>query len=167
MNKANNIIRALNLALHPEGGYFRETYRSKGEITQENLGPNFEGSRNYSTCIYFLLTSDGFSAFHKIRQDEIWHFYNGSPIKLHLIGKNGEYSKIIIGSDFTKGQIPQYVVAYGTWFAAEVINKNDYSLLGCTVAPGFNFLDFELAKRNELIVMFPQYKSIITTLTRS
>lgn len=167
MLKADNIIRELNLVSHPEGGYFRETYRSEGEIQQENPGSNFKGDRNYSTCIYFLLISDDFSAFHKIIQDEIWHFYDGSPIKLHLINKDGEYSKIIIGSAIDQGQVPQYVVAGGIWFAAEMINKNDYALLGCTVAPGFNFLDFELAKRNELIVKFPQHKSIITSLTRS
>lgn len=167
MHKAENIIKALNLAPHPEGGYFRETYRSKGEIKQENLGLNFKGNRNYSTCIYFLLISDGFSAFHKIKQDEIWHFYDGSPIMLHLITKDENYSEIIIGRDLNQGQVPQFVVASGTWFAAKVINKKDYSLLGCTVAPGFNFLDFELAKRNDLIAQYPQYKSIITTFTRS
>ncbi len=165
MNKIENVIKALDLMPHPEGGYFKETYRSTGEIKQENLSSDFNGNRNYSTCIYFLLTSDTFSAFHRIKQDEIWHFYDGSPINLHTISSEGKYSLIVIGKEIEKGQIPQYVVPAGVWFAAKVLNKNDYSLLGCTVSPGFNFNDFELPNRIDLINKFPQHTNIITELT--
>lgn len=167
MEEINKIISRLKLQRHPEGGYFRETYRSNGEIKKEHLDLQYNGNRNYSTCIYFLLTSDGFSAFHKIHQDEIWHFYNGSPIRLHMITTSGEYSETIIGCDLALGQTPQFIVPGESWFAAEVVNNNDYSLVGCTVAPGFDFSDFELAARDELVKVYPQHKYIINKLTRN
>ncbi len=166
MNSIEEIIRGLNLKLHPEGGYFRETYRSDHSINEDSLTSKYKGKRNYSTCIYFLLTSDTFSAFHRIQQDEIWHFYSGSPILLHTISEIGTHSEYIIGNDFTKGQVPQLVVPGGHWFGAEVINPNDYSLVGCTVSPGFDFADFELATRQELISLFPENEMIITKLTK-
>jgi uncharacterized protein len=167
MKKTDEIILNLRLTPHPEGGYYRETYRSPDEIEQDDLGDEYNGRRSFSTCIYFLLTSDTFSAFHKIRQDEIWHFYDGSPLRLHMISEKGEYSDVIIGNDFGKGQTPQFVIPAGTWFAANVMNENDHTLLGCTVSPGFDFKDFTLAQRNELIKSFPQHTELITQLTRS
>ena len=160
------IIEKLNLQLHPEGGFFRETYRSNGLIKADNLDSRYWGERNYSTCIYYLLTSDTFSAFHRIHQDEIWHFYDGSPIELHSINMDGIYSAEVIGCDIGKGEIPQFVVQGGTWFGARVIREDDYSLLGCTVAPGFDFMDFEIGVRQDLIAKFPLHKEIITQLTR-
>ena len=160
------IIKKLSLQPHPEGGFFRETYRSKGVIKADSLDTSYQGERNYSTCIYFLLISDMFSAFHRILQDEIWHFYDGSPIELYSITKDGIYTTTVIGRDIEKGEIPQFVVPGGSWFAASVIRDDDYTLVGCTVAPGFDFLDFELAVRCELITKFPQHKEIITRLTR-
>ena len=167
MNKLENLIQKLKLEPHPEGGFYKETYRSAGEIKTDSLAPEYQGKRNYSTCIYFLLTSDTFSAFHKIHQDEIWHFYDGSPIILYVIYPNGDYSEITIGSDIEHGQVPQFVVQGGAWFAAKVKNENDFSLLGCTVSPGFDFHDFELASREALLASFPQHCEIITKLTRS
>ncbi len=166
MKRLDKIILNLKLKPHPEGGFYRETYRSYGEIKQDSLDTKFKGKRNYSTCIYFLLTSEVFSAFHRINQDEIWHFYDGSPINLHIITPEGEYSKTVIGRDIDHEQVPQFIVPGGCWFAATVINKNDYSLVGCTVSPGFDFLDFELPSRNDLIIKFPQHKKIITELTK-
>ncbi len=161
------IIKFLDLQPHPEGGFFKETYRSEGIINADNLGTNYQGERNYSTCIYFLLTSDTFSAFHRIHQDEIWHFYSGSPIHIHTISEDGIYTQTMLGSTIENGEIPQHVVAGGSWFGATVIRDADYALVGCTVAPGFDFLDFELASRDELINRFPQHNHIITRLTRS
>jgi hypothetical protein len=165
MNKIQNIIKRLKLEPHPEGGYFKETYRSAGEINQ--LNANYQGKRNYSTCIYYLLTSDAFSAFHRIKQDEIWHFYDGSPVNLHQISPDGSYSSIIIGRDIDKGQQPQFVVKGGIWFAATVVNENDFSLVGCTVSPGFDFRDFEIADRSKLVINHPKHIKIITELTRA
>jgi len=160
-----HIISELKLEPHPEGGYFKETYRSSGKINEDSLEASYEGKRNYATCIYFLLTSDNFSALHRIKQDEIWHFYDGSPIRLHMISELGAHSVHIIGRDLSKGESPQFIVPGGYWFAAEVIEKNRYSLVGCTVSPGFSFKDFELKTRKELLKLFPNQEEIISKLT--
>jgi uncharacterized protein len=165
MEPVSHIIQTLGLSPHPEGGYFRETYRSQGETGPECLNGQYPAKRNYATCIYFLLTYGSFSAFHRITQDEIWHFYDGSPLCLHRITAEG-YSKVIIGRNLAEGEVPQFVVPGGTWFAATVINPNGYSLVGCTVSPGFDFADFELAGREDLISKFPQHNGIIMQLTR-
>lgn len=163
--KATDIIKELELMEHPEGGYFKETYRSIGAISNSELGNTYKGDRNYSTGIYFLLTSEKFSAFHKINQDEMWHFYKGTPLLLHIISKEGVYSSVTIGNDLEKGEVPQHVVRGGDWFAAEVIDKDSYTLVGCTVAPGFDFADFVLPERKELVALFPQHQEIISKLT--
>lgn len=162
---AEEIIKYFDLTTHPEGGYFKETFRSEGFITQENLESNFEGNRNYCTSIYFLLTSEKFSAFHKINQDEIWHFYTGTTLKLHQISPEGKYSCVKIGSDFKNYEIPQYTVPAHHYFAAEVIQKNSFSFVGCTVSPGFDFRDFLLPTCEELCNQFPKHKNLITQLT--
>ena len=164
-NSIEHLIKELKLQPHPEGGYFKETYRSLGEIPEENLEVAYAGKRSYSTCIYFLLVSDEVSALHRINQDEIWHFYDGSPIRLHMISALGVHSEHIIGRDFKKGEVPQFIVPGGYWFAAEVINKDDYSLVGCTVSPGFSFEDFELKTRKELVSLFPDKEKLISKLT--
>jgi len=160
-----NIINKLGLQPHPEGGYFKETYRSKGIIKADSLDPVYLGARNYSTSIYFLLTADTFSAFHRIKQDEFWHFYDGATLELHMISPQGEYSKVMIGRDIMKGEVPQFVVPGGYWFAANVIKGGDYTLTGCTVAPGFDFADFELPDHQVLLALFPQHREIISALT--
>lgn len=167
MKKVEKIIKELGLIPHPEGGYYKSTYRSKGEINKNSLHSDYNGNRNYSTCIYFLLTSETFSAFHKIKQDEIWHFYDGSPIVLHTISEIGKHSEFIIGRNLAEGQTPQLIVPGNNWFAAKITNKDDYALVGCTVSPGFNFDDFILPKRTELILKFPQHKKLITEFTHS
>lgn len=167
MQQAKEIIQKLGLAPHPEGGYFKETYRSKGTIKNDSLETVYKGIRNYSTCIYFLLTSNDISAFHRINQDEIWHFYNGSPISLHTISEEGKHSEHLIGRDFSKGEVPQLVVPGGHWFAAEIVEKDSYALVGCTVSPGFSFDDFELPERDELLSRFPQHRNLISKFTKS
>ncbi|WP_136480533.1 cupin domain-containing protein [Cognatitamlana onchidii] len=166
MSKGEKIAKQLNLLPHPEGGFYRETYRSSGILDSISLGPSFTGKRNFSTCIYFLLTSNTFSAFHKIKQDEIWHFYKGAPIKLHIIDTKGAYKNIIIGNNLSNYETPQFIVNANNWFAAEVMESNSYSLLGCTVSPGFDFKDFELANRISLTKEFPEHSRIIERLTR-
>ena len=166
MNSIQEIISRLDLKPHPEGGYFKESYRSVGMIEESSLGVDYAGKRSYSTCIYFLLTSDAFSAFHRITQDEIWHFYDGSPIVFHTISESGIHTETIIGNDLSRGQVPQWVVKGGTWFGAEVMNKNSFSLVGCTVSPGFDFADFELPPRQELVELFPEHEEIIRRLTK-
>lgn len=167
MYSVKELIQKLELEPHPEGGFYRETYRSSGFVKNDSLSKDYNGDRNYATCIYFLLTSDKFSSFHRIKQDEIWHFYGGATIRIHLIDKEGSYSNYLIGKDVLNGENPQFIVPGGVWFAAEVVHENDYSLVGCTVAPGFCFEDFELSKRTNLISKFPKLTDIITRLTHS
>ena len=160
------IVAKLDLAPHPEGGYYKETYRSEAFVQKDSLEAVYSGKRNYSTCIYFVITSESFSAWHKIHQEEIWHFYLGSSITIHLISPEGEYSAITLGNDIAKGEVPQYVVKGEWWFAVTVNKQNSYALTGCTVAPGFDFDDFILPTRKELIHLFPHLEKEITTLTR-
>ena len=164
--KVNNLITQLSLVKHPEGGYFKETYRSEGIIPHNSIKHTFNGDRSYSTGIYFLLTSDTFSAFHRIKQDEMWHFYDGGPLIVHVINPEGHYYQIVLGNNFENNEVPQAVVPAGSWFGASVKNENDYSFVGCTVSPGFDFQDFELAKESELSNAFPEHKDIIKALTR-
>ena len=161
-----DLIRRLSLEPHPEGGYFRETYRSELMIGQKVLPDHFTGDRACCTCIYFLLGSDTFSAFHRILQDEIWHFYRGNSILLHIIQPDGQQYSIPLGAEIEKGYFPQYVVPAGCWFAAEVNETDSYALVGCTVSPGFDFRDFELAERASLLEEFPEHRALITKFTR-
>lgn len=166
MKREELLIKKLHLTQHPEGGYFKEIYRSTATIDKKSLPDCYNGARNYCTSIYFLLTSDDFSAFHKINQDETWHFYEGSTLTIHQISPSGEYLKITIGNDILNNQFPQYTVPGDYWFAASVDQKNSYSLVGCTVSPGFDFNDFTLAEKNNLQKKFPNHKNIIEELTR-
>ena len=165
MSKVKHIIKVLEMIPHPEGGFYKENYRAKGEINANALTDKYNGSRNFSTGIYFMLTEDSFSAFHRINQDEMWHFYDGDPIELHMITKSGDYSCVIIGRDISNNEFLQYVVPGGVWFASRVKNKAEYSLLGCTVSPGFDFNDFVLPSRKEMTALFPQHAEIIAELT--
>lgn len=161
---AQEIIKQLDLQKHPEGGYFKEMYRSTETIPNRVLGNTFVGDRNHATSIYFLLTTDNFSAFHKINQDEIWHFYKGSCLHLHIITQQGEHQIIKIGNNLENGEVPQFVVKAGDWFAAEVPTKNSYTLVGCTVSPGFDFRDFEMPEKRKLISLYPEHEEVLAKL---
>lgn len=160
------IIEKYQLAPHPEGGYYRETYRSEEIVEKECLDAGYIGKRNCSTAIYFLLTANMFSAFHKLKQDEIWHFYYGSPVKIHMISEKGEYNTVILGNNYNNNETPQFVIKGNTWFAAEVNAEGCFSFVGCTVSPGFDFADFEIAEREKLIKDFPVHKEVITKFTK-
>jgi predicted cupin superfamily sugar epimerase len=163
---AQNWIDRLHLQPHPEGGYFRETYRAPLTLPRSAL-PGHGGDRAASTAIYFLLAGDQFSAFHRIRSDELWHFYAGSTLIVHVITPDGEYRQIRLGSSADQGEHFQAVVPAGCWFGSSLLDPNKYALVGCTVAPGFDFADFEMAKRDELIAHYPQHRAIIERLTRN
>ena len=123
--------------------------------------------RAASTAIYFLLEGENFSAFHRLRSDEVWHFYAGSPLIVHVIDPAGTYSTILLGNDPEAGQAVQAVVTAGCWFASHVKDWKGWALVGCTVAPGFEFEDFEMAKRDELEAKYPQHREIVRRLTRA
>lgn len=158
---ADEIIRLLDLAPHPEGGAFRETYRSR-EIVPTDRGP-----RAASTAIYFLVRRGTFSALHRIRSDEGWHFHRGDPLRIVVIAEDGSRTDHLLGSDLARGERPQAIVAAGAWFGATLEPGGaGHALVSCTVAPGFDFADFELGDRQALIALFPQHEAIIRTLTR-
>jgi predicted cupin superfamily sugar epimerase len=166
MPDARYWIDRLQLKRHPEGGWFRETYRSSEKLARESLPERFNGDRSFATAIYYLLESNDFSALHRIHQDEGWHFYEGSPLTLHRIDPGGTYTNLTLGRNLDKGEEPQAVVLSGWWFAATVEQPNAYSLVGCTVAPGFDFADFELADREALRLLYPRHGGLIDRLTR-
>ena len=148
MRNAAYWIEKLRLARHPEGGYYRETYRCEREI---------EG-RACSTAMYFLLPANEVAKFHRLRSDEVWHFYDGSELTIHIISQRGDYRTEVIGpASF------QAVVPANSWFGTTV--DADYTLAGCTVAPGFDFRDFEMGQRIELLRQFPQHRPVIERLT--
>jgi len=166
MYTSKDWIQKLKLLRHPEGGFYKEVYRSTETISHKSLPKRFNGNRSISTSIYFLLENDQFSSFHRLESDEIWHFYAGSPLIIHIIASDGSYRIEKLGLNIDEDQRPQITIPTGTWFAAEVIDKSSYSLIGCTVAPGFDFDDFELAERKSLINHFPHLETIINKLTR-
>jgi uncharacterized protein len=159
-------IEKLALEPHPEGGYFRQTYRADFSIPQNALPPGFTGARPASTAIYFLLEGENFSAFHRLRSDELWHFYIGGALTVHMIERDGSYSEIQVGNNPERAEVLQAVVKAGCWFASRVRDPSTYALVGCTVSPGFDFADFELAKRHELADRYPQHRNLIEKLTR-
>ncbi len=163
---AQRWITDLGLRPHPEGGYFREAYRASETIAQAHLPARFAGDRVYSTAIYFLLQGDDFSALHRIQSDEIWHFYDGVPVTIHVIDPAGQYTTLRLGRDLAAGEAPLQVLPAGCWFGANLADRNGYALVGCTVAPGFDFADFELPTRAALLERYPQHAAIVEALTR-
>lgn len=158
-------IKQLALTDHVEGGAFREIYRSSLQFPANALPPGFEAPRAASTSIYFLLQEGQFSAFHRIKSDEIWHFYYGDPLVVYELEPDGRLKEHLLGNDPDKGQQFQCVVKAGNWFASRVQPGSQYSLVGCTVAPGFDFADFELADRTVLSKEFPAHRDLIGSLT--
>jgi predicted cupin superfamily sugar epimerase len=159
-------IRHLGMQAHPEGGYFKETYRSRGMLTNDCLISGMNGERPYSTAIYFLLEQGDYSAFHRIRSDECWHFYEGDSLIIHVIDLNGQYYYTRLGRNLSKGDVFQFVVPAGCWFASEPDKDSAFSLVGCTVAPGFDFADFEMAKKKELTDFYPEQGLLLKRLCR-
>ena len=160
------LVDKYNLLPHPEGGYYKENYRSPESIPQTCLPARFQGDRIFSTAIYFLLEKGNFSAFHKIKSDECWHFYAGETLWIHIIHLDGKLETIQLGSDLLNGDQFQAVVPATCWFASEPAPGTEYSFVGCTVAPGFDFGDFELADKDALTNLFPTHKALIDRLCR-
>ena len=161
-----DIVAYYQLEPHPEGGYYKETYRSKEMIGKDALPVRFNGHRYFSTAIYFLLEQGNFSAFHRIQSDETWHFYAGQTLEILVIHDVGKFEKILLGSDIEKGESFQATVPAGSWFASIPAEDSLFSFVGCTVAPGFDFMDFELAKAHELAAQFPEHATLIEKLCR-
>ena len=164
MHTVDYWIKHLNLQAHPEGGFYKETYRSEEIITTQSLPTRFEGQRNFSTAIYFLLRSQDRSVFHRIKSDELWHFYQGSTLSIYILTDQGlQIQKLV--TNLLQGESLQVMVPANCWFGARVEEKETYALCGCTVAPGFDFKDFEMAGREELLRQYPGWEKEIIELT--
>jgi len=162
---AEEWIAALGLAAHPEGGWFRETYRARESIPADALPARYAGPRSFGTSILFLLRAGEVSSLHRIASDEVWHHHRGGALCVHGIDAAVTHRKWLLGADLDAGQSLQVVVPAGTWFGAEVLD-GAFALVGCTVAPGFDFADFELADRATLGARYPQHRALIEKLTR-
>lgn len=158
-------INKLDLSKHPEGGYYKETYRSELDLELGDLNADWKGKRNLCTGIYFLLAQESFSAFHRIKSDELWHFYDGDPITIHMIDKSGNYSAQDLGRNIEEGEVLQYLVPANTWFASEIKSDRNYALVGCTVSFGFDFNDFEMAGKS-LVAQYPNHADVLNRLIR-
>ncbi len=154
-------IDKLQLQRHPDGGWVRETYRAEEMLAAAALPPRFGGERALSTAIYFLLDGEDFSALHRLRADEVWHFYGGGGVTLHVLAADTHYSTVALGPE-----LPQAVVRAGCLFGATVTDVRSFALVGCTMAPGFDFADFEMPGRDELCRLYPQHRNLIERLTR-
>ncbi len=162
---ADELVRLLDLRPHPEGGWYRQTYCARTRIPAPALPPGFDGDRAFSTAIYYLLKEGEKSCLHRIRQDEVWHFYLGGPLRLVMIAPDDFLSEITLGQDILAGHFFQYTVPAGYWFGAAPHPGAGFCLVGCTVAPGFTFADFELGGRNALERAFPRYREMIAAFT--
>lgn len=160
-SEANILIKKLALQPHPEGGYYRRTYQSDDSINI-NTTQDKDKTRLAASAIYYLLKSNEYSAWHKLKSDETWFHHKGSTLTIHMINTNtGEYSKVLLGSDISDHCYLQYTVKKNTWFAVSVNAAKTYALTSCYVCPGFDFKDFELAQSKALIAKFPQHENLI------
>jgi uncharacterized protein len=166
MATAEDLIAFLKLQPHPkEGGYFRETYRAAETISLNCLQGRYQSARSHGTAIYYLLTPDTFSALHRLASDEVFHFYLGDPVRMLQLTPQGIGHAIVLGPNILEGQQVQATVPRGVWQGSALEPGGKFALLGCTVAPGFDYADYETADRRELVAMYPQFADLITRLT--
>lgn len=164
---ATTLIRLLDLTPHPiEGGYFRETYRSNETIDSQSLPARYGGKRNFATAIYYLLTPETASRIHRISSDEVFHFYLGDPVQMIQLLAGGEARLIALGPDIEAGHVSQAVVPHGVWQGACLIPGGRFALLGCTVAPGFDYADYEEGQADQLLAQYGHYHDLIRRLTK-
>jgi len=166
MKTAADWVRMLNLAPHPEGGHFREIYRSAEQFPAGVFPGRFAGPRSVSTSVYFCLGPGERSHLHRIKADEIWHFYEGTVLHIHCLHDDGTDWVIRLGRNVASGETLQAIIPAGCWFGAEGPGPGDWALFGCTVAPGFDFADFELGRRDDLLARFPGRADAVRRLTR-
>ncbi len=165
MPTAEDVIRHLNLQPHPkEGGFFRETYRADESLPASELAPRYGGPRSAGTAIFYLLTPKTYSAIHRLQSDEVFHFYCGGSVEMVQLFPDGTGRTVLLGNLFDGGQ-PQVVVPRGVWQGCALGPSGAFALLGCTVAPGFDYADYEDGRRDELVAQYPQFANWIRRLT--
>ncbi len=163
---AQEIIDRLGMVPHPEeGGYFVETYKCEESIPRKALPERYHGKRSFGTAIFYLLTPDTFSQLHSLESDEIFHFYLGDPVSMLQMRPDGSSEVLTLGQDILRGQRLQVVVPRGTWQGAFLNAGGEFALLGCTVAPGFEYADYETGSRGDLLKEYPEQEELILRLT--
>lgn len=160
LSESKDWVNNLQMQKHPEGGFYKEIYRSTNQFTPKEIGD----CRNYATSILFLLNKGDVSHFHQIKSDEIWYYHTGASCLIHVINVNGELITYKLGLDFQNGEVLQLVVPAGCIFASE--SSGDYSLVGCMVSPGFDFSDFKLFTTKELVNLYVHHEKIIKKFTK-
>ncbi len=165
MVTAQELIEKLGLKPHKEGGWFAEAWRAPERLAVNALPPRYSGARSLSTAIYYLITPQSFSRLHRLRSDELFHFYLGDPVEFLLLTPDGKGTTTIVGPDVMAGQVPQLVVRRGTWQGARLVPGGRFALLGTTMAPGFEYDDFEEGRRPELVAAFPAFRRTIEELS--
>ena len=158
-------VEKLDLGKHQEGGYYKELYKCAETVAGDRLSVNYDSERSLATSIYFLLPSGEVSKLHRLKSDELWYFHAGSPMTLYIIDVNGCLSKVKLGLDIDNGELPQVIVPRNCTFGAEIYEPDSFTLVGCMVSPGFDFKDFELLPREQLLSEYPQHADIILKLT--
>lgn len=166
MTTVERIIDILKLEPHPEGGYYTQTYKTDESLPGDYLPERYGGSRSFGTAIYYLLTPDTFSTMHRVKSDELFHFYSGDPVEMLQLFPDGTGKTVIIGSNLEEGMLPQVIVPRGVWQGCRLLPGGEYALMGTTVSPGFEFSDYEEAKRSVLIRHYPAFDHLIIALTR-
>jgi len=167
MIEVDQLIALLNLKPHPEGGFFVETYRSSETVSEKVSASRYKGDRSFGTAIYYLLTSETFSAMHRLQSDEIFHFYLGDPVEMLQLRPDGSGRVVILGSDILNGMQPQVVVPRGVWQGTRLLKNGKFALLGATVSPGFEFADYESGRRDELVKSYPKFRELIIALSKA
>ncbi|HTR47066.1 MAG TPA: cupin domain-containing protein [Verrucomicrobiae bacterium] len=167
MLTADQVRKLLKLEpLANEGGLYAEVYRSAHRLPKEALSRCYSGDRSLSTAIYYMLTPDTFSAMHRLRGDEVYHFYLGDPVEMLMLKQDGSAECVLLGQDIVAGMKLQHKVCGGTWQGSRLAAGGKFALMGTTMAPGFDPADFELGKRDDLSAAYPMYAPLIAMLTR-
>lgn len=165
---ASDLIQLLRLEEHPEGGFFRQTYKSYENIPKEVLPARYGSQRCYGTSIYYLLTKDTCSRLHRVASDETFHFYFGAPVEMLLLFPGARAERVTLGHNILNREQPQFTVPQDIWQGSKLKldpDYLDYALLGTTVSPGFEYDDFELAKRADLLSEYAEFEQDILSLT--
>jgi len=162
MDRVQELVTSLGLLPHPEGGYYKKLYRSNEKVELASVG----AERDLATSIYYLLSGNDFSRLHRIKQDENWYFHEGDTLHVHDISPSGEYTCHALGLGVANGETPQCTIKAGHWFGASLKDTSTYALVGCVVAPGFDFADLEMGETADLLRLFPEHEGLIHRLTR-
>ena len=163
---AQDVIDQLGLIPHPEeGGWFLETHRSDETFSPNALPDRYAGERCHSTAIYYLLTPETYSHMHRLKTDEVFHFYAGDPCEMVQLHPDGSTETVVLGNDLARGHRPQVRVPRNSWQGMRLLPGGTFALMGCTVAPGFEFADYAHGVRAELVTKYPDFADLITLLT--